>query len=534
MYYRPSQTSQTQMDSKNSFELHTWMIARFIETSETSGSSKSDKAPPHALTHYVVAACYPKMITRMEYRVSKAFRDALKPENLPKDFKFIPSDIGDAVGKLNDGRFIDFLSKYKRLNLVTSIENLVKHKNDLYNQETYTDFHKILSEILELFFKSLHGLKETHHNLKNKAPSSEQLVEIKTKINFIAMVGSGLRLLVKSRAIKRFLHNIARFLPDRAAGVDDDGDDDMDDDGDDDMDEEEDGLHSDDEGKDDELEGPGDGELDAVEQDDTMIKSHACWKSLNLGVVYIDAIWVLSKFVRTHKAISENFNISIKVLQQPCPKNSELMLSWKTLLQHETYFPGKPSPSAEEIVEFLEKFSGTRNQMSSQSTTVDQKSSKMGQKSKKNPVLTKSSPESVLMMLGALRRDIANDTFDTKIKDVTRSMETLQYISAGSAKHISRIVDKLNLLATGYLDIQDKTNEIDSVMKMVRTLADNTMLERMLQEGSPLDTGVGFKGVDHGEACIAAHCTFRDPKYFSPVSYFIIMFCSDLLILLVV
>lgn len=219
MYYRPSQTSRKKLDLKDSFELHTWMISRFIETSGTPGSSESDTAPSHSLTHYVVASCYQKMITRMEYRISKAFRDALKPGNLPDDFNFIPSNIGNATSKENDVHFINFLSKRMHLNLVTSIENLVKHKNDLYNQETYTDFHKILSEILELFFKSLVELKTIHHSLKNKAPSLEQLAKIKEIINFIAMVGSGLRWLVKSRAIKRFLYNIARFLPDRAAGV---------------------------------------------------------------------------------------------------------------------------------------------------------------------------------------------------------------------------------------------------------------------------------------------------------------------------
>ena len=35
MYYRPSLTSQEKMDLKDSFELHTWMIAKLIESSGT-------------------------------------------------------------------------------------------------------------------------------------------------------------------------------------------------------------------------------------------------------------------------------------------------------------------------------------------------------------------------------------------------------------------------------------------------------------------------------------------------------------------
>jgi hypothetical protein len=542
MYYRPLQTSQEEMDSKNSFELHTWMIARFIET------SRSGSPPDRSLSHYVIAACYEKMITRMEYRVSKSFRDTLKPDNLAKNFEF-PGQIPPIKGsKSNDGHFIDFLCKCNTLKLNTPIDNLVHHRKDLYNKETYADFHSILSELLELFFKSLVELKNIHHGLVKETPSSEELIIIKAAIDSIAVVGTVLRLLVKSQAIKRCLHSIAKLLPDRAAGVKvDDDEKDGDDDkrvGDEDeweMGEEENGLYRDHEGEDG-LE--GDDESDAVdlEEGSTITgKSQACLKSLNLVVVYIDAILVLSKFVKAQKLESDFFKINIKILLLPCHrKNDESMLSWKTLLQHEKYFPGKPSPSAKHIVDFLEVLSGARSQRSDQITTVDQKSSKKVQKSKRNPVLTESSPEFVLWMLEDLRRDAVgskNDIFHVKIGKVASAMLTLQYTLVGSAKYINLINNKLSLLATeGVYDDDDleKMKEIDGIMNMLRTLADNTKLERMLQKGSALDTGIGFKGSLHCEACIAAHCTFKDSKWFPPVSYFIIMLCSDLLILLVV
>ena len=71
----------------------------------------------------------------------------------------------------------------------------------------------------------------------------------------------------------------------------------------------------------------------------------------------------------------------------------------------------------------------------------------------------------------------------------------------------------------------DKLEMIDGIMEMLKTLADNTKLERMLRKGSPLDTGIGFKGTLHAEACqcVVAHCTFTDPEWFLTVSYFIIM-----------
>ena len=555
MYYRPSLTTQAKMDSNNSFEIHTWMIARLTE--------KSGLDVAH-LCFYVVAVCYEKMITRMTYRVSRSFRDALK--NLPPTFEY-PEKF-PKIGGSNELRFIEFLLKHKdRLELHTPIDKLVKHREDLYNKETYADFHSILCEILELFLKSLMELKVMHHNLGGKAPSSTQLIDTKAKIDFIAVVGTLLRLLVKSKAIKRCLYSIVKFLPDRAAGVKAKVDNKTDDDDDDDKhdeDEDEDGGYKDDE---DELEGDeeedggykddeeDEGGLEGDEEEDEEgpsgasikldPKPQACLKSLNLAVVYIDAILVLSKFVKNSAV---DVKIKITVLQLIHPRKVESMLPWKALLQNETYFPGKPSPSAEEIVEFLESRSNTDNQMSSQDTTDNQKSSKKGgksrkkvQKSSKLNASNEVSPESVTAELGDLRRNIREsnlemDTFTTKIDKVVDSLTKLEFSHAtpGSMKYIQSIIKQLKSAKGLYMDKLEIDVEIDEIMEMLRTLADNTRLERMLQKGSPLDTGVGFKGTLHAEACIAAHCTFSDHEWLSPVSCFLIIFGLDLLILLVV
>jgi hypothetical protein len=547
MYYRPSLTSQVQMDSKNSFEFHTWMIARLIET------LKSDMT--HFLSYYVIAVCYEKMITRMKYRVSTSFRDALK--NLPQNFEFPKQFPSINATDSNDIYFIDRLQDFtyrRRIFLKTPIKNLVKHVNDLYNQETYVDFHSILSELLELLFKSLGELRDMHHKLGEKVPSPEKLKEIIAKIEFIAIVETLLRLLVKSRAIKRCLYSIARFLPDRAAGVKAKVDNKMDDerDGDDNNErdreeEEEDGLYRDDEGNEEEELQQGQGSASELTKLET--KSQACLRSLNLAVVYTDAILVLSNFVRKER--KKKVKIDVKILLLPCPINDEKMLPWKQLLQHEKYFPGKPSPSADEMVDFLEPklASSAGNQMSRQNTTDDPKSSKKGQKSSKmslkskkipQAVATDVNPESVITTLVGLRHDIAEynlkkdlNSFDTKIKSVVSSLDALRlkYVSPGSTNYIEHIISKVNLLGKGIpYDPSDK--QIDYIVNMLRTLADNTRLEKMLRKGTPLDTGVGFKGRPHAESCIAAHCTFTDPEWFSTVSYFIIM-CSDLILLVV-
>ena len=402
MYNRPSLTSQAKMDTKNSFEFHTWMIARLIET---SGSDRVH------LSHYVIAVCYEKMITRMTYRVSKSFRNALK--NLPPVFE-IPKQFPQSnASNSNDRKFILYLREVEKcLRLHTSIDNLVKHQNDLYNQETYADFHSILCELLELFLRSLTELKVKHQKLGGKAPSLMQLNNAKEKIKFIGVVGALLRLLVKSEAIKRCLYSIVGFLPDRAAGLkanDDDDDDERD------RHDKEDGLY-----RDDEEEGEGDDELDSMGQSSASIKlepkSQACLKSLNLAIVYIDAILLLSHFVKDQKSKSIDVKIDIQILLLPCPSKDMPMLPWKTLLQNEMYFPGKPSPSTKEIVEFLDsQVSSTGNQRSSQNTTDSQKLNNLP------------SPEFVAEKVADLQCNLDCTIFNTKIDQAIDSLTMMQY-----------------------------------------------------------------------------------------------------------
>ena len=531
---RPSQTSQAEMDLNSSFELHTWMIARLVENSGPDTTSS-------LLSQYVIGVCYERMITRMTYRVSISFRDTLK--DLPLTFEFpkqFPLSVIEASA-LNDSRFITSLLEFKIfLKLHTPIDNLVKHRNDLYNQETYVDFHLILCELLELLLMSLKDLKIFHNELAGKVLSSKQHDKTMEKINFIAIVGSILRLLVMSQAIKKCLYSIAGFLPDRAASikakVDNKTDRDDDDDNEQDKDDEEDRLYRDD----DEEENEDELYVDSVGQGSESIKlgptSLACLKSLNLAVVYFDAILVLSHFVKSQNSSLVEIEIDIKILLLPCRSKDMPMLPWRTLLQHETYFPGNPSPSAKEIVDFLELWvSSTSNLESSK------KSRKSSKKSQKEPVSTEISPESVLARLAGLRGDIAHDldkdTYTTKIDEAHDLLTMVHYdddTTPGLRSHIACIISKLKSAKGLYPDKRDMRDEIDGIIDMLRTLADNTKLERMLRKGSPLDTGIGFKGRLHAEACVAAYCTSTNPEWFLPVSYFIIIFCSDLLILLVV
>jgi hypothetical protein len=49
---------------------------------------------------------------------------------------------------------------------------------------------------------------------------------------------------------------------------------------------------------------------------------------------------------------------------------------------------------------------------------------------------------------------------------------------------------------------------------MITTLADNaSRLKRMLEKGSPLDTGTGFTGSCHCEVCVASSCIFMETEW---------------------
>ena len=127
--------------------------------------------------------------------------------------------------------------------------------------------------------------------------------------------------------IKQCLYSIVRFLPDRAAGVkakvdktdNDDDDDKQDGDG------EEDGLYRDGEEDDDELEGDDDEEGQSCASIKLEPKSQACLKSLNLAVVYVDAVLVLSHFVGNQKtnqsmstSTSESYDSHIQEKKSLC------------------------------------------------------------------------------------------------------------------------------------------------------------------------------------------------------------------------
>ena len=101
-------------------------------------------------------------------------------------------------------------------------------------------------------------------------------------------------------------------------------------------------------------------------------------------------------------------------------------------------------------------------------------------------MLTEVSPESVTAVLAGLRHDIHHlnkETFTTKIDQAINSLTTLQFgdTTLGSMKYIHSIINRLKPAKGLYLNKLEMKDEINGIMEMLRTLVDNTRLERMLQ-----------------------------------------------------
>ena len=97
---------------------------------------------------------------------------------------------------------------------------------------------------------------------------------------------------------------------------------------------------------------------------------------------------------------------------------------------------------------------------------------------------TEVSPKSVKAELADLRRDIHDlnkETFTTKIDQAVDSLTTLQIgdTTPGTTMYIHSIINRLKPAKGLYPDKLEMKDEIDGIMEMLRTLADNTRLERI-------------------------------------------------------
>lgn len=469
--------SDLERTREESFETHIWMLTRLIERCGSDTRS---------LSGYVIATCYERMLMRLNYRTSESYLNALKklprfdfPEKFPK---FITTG-----NNFSDEHFVNRLAEIES-DLETPITKLMQHRgnlhneetymqrlthipDNLYNEETYMDFNTLLCELFKKLSDALVELRKHQKEAKGEL-SVKNVKSLRKQLSFISSIGTVLRLMVKSPAMKKHLHAIVAFLPSQPAGV---------------------------KRKEDEKEDGEWAELGCESQSRRTGK--ACRQWLNLMVIYFDAVLVLSQFAKTHPSIE----IAIKVLLQPLPPQH--MMPWKVLLRHKQYFPSVPEqrPSANEIIRFLEPIP-TNWQMA---------------KAREDGV----SNAAIVELLKGLRRldvranmDTFTSTIDTAMDQLTRLKWTTP-VSEPFTKSIIQRLDGFKSMLRHHTQ-DDVVEEITEIAGMIMTLSDNTMLGQMLEKGSALDTGTGFLGSCHCEVCVACYCLFMQEGWTQSVRCF--------------
>jgi len=506
---------------------------------------------PHSRTFvlYVVASCYEKMLTRMDYRISLSIRMALK--NL-LTFNYSEQLYNDRPSEIDaDASFLSALLSYApSLKLKTNFPNLARKATTphlalpLYTRETCMEFHLLLSELLERFFNELLMLKKLRgHETDTK--------KILSTLMSIAIVGSLVRPMIKGTALKKHLKVIEDFLPKgqaltRKAQEDDDEYDDM--------------------------------ELYVSDPEALMQVPLPKWQLwcnvLQLMVIHFDSAQILVGFLGRFRP---DVDFDIQVLSQPLPDHT--LVTWQKLLldigphfitiprTHEiikfldsTVEPGEQDflegATAKTVLRSLAALGNIPEGDPNFATAIDEISSQI------KMLANDPSPASALILdnLQSLRytkRDnlikaitkIANHIKKITAEVVLQSLKALGEIPQEDAKiidftaavndiifqvkmlanctsplsgmYLPTIIAKLKSLRDMWIYItQDDTiKEIAKVAEIIRTLRDNAKIHRALEVGEPLHSGKNCQASCHCEAGLAAYCCLHPEwgKFVSPL-----------------
>jgi len=443
-----------------SFDTHIWMLKTLL-----GRSGKDTKT----LQLYIIAASIPKMLYRMERHISTCYFDCLTNMKLTT-FDF-PEPPHMATTRSNDSLFIEILSQLIKFMDIPNLQlakgaEVAETPCEIYNKETYVEFHRVLCELLKSFHKSLTKLHTCRGEMLEKGMrDAGDLLQIREYLNDVRVWGRSLRAMVSGAAIEKHLKTIAHLLE-----VDD--------------------------GK-----SPStteeDTDVGATTEEDTefdALRPYSIhhnqpllpWQSykdwLKLMVIYFDAAYILSGHITRlvkRRSISTDidFDIDIKILAPSLP--TQKMLPWKELLLHEIYFPELPrnpeQPSAAELVKFLTSnfdavTEGTRNESEERITIKRIVSEGKGRLQKRK---TTFSIEEVLRLVKNLKEQqelaVAVDT--TAIDLVIERMSSLNNCSSpGWGEYTSTIIEQLKALKRPELTRPVRLVQMRGIVEMFETL----------------------------------------------------------------
>lgn len=286
---------------------------------------------PEELPEYVVASCHKKMDTRLNHVLSKPYLDFLHTTSTLIDTAGFPGFTDEfSTSEYSEQRLstdciffsavfpaiMEVLEKdFPKLRLAAKKVDGTGSFNpyDVYNKDTYMEYHTLLCELVNHF---RNGLQILSH-LK-KVQKKEDFLK---HVQYVAILGDFLQTMVWGSVIDAHLKIItkAAVIPTSC------------------------------------LEEVGSLEVDGNE-DLYAFGVLPCWQAirewLKLIVVHFDAIFILS----SHMKRVGDPRVTIKVLDVPHPGIERC--HWKETLEDEKYFPegrknDKGNPSTSEIIEFI-------------------------------------------------------------------------------------------------------------------------------------------------------------------------------------
>ncbi|KAF8914287.1 hypothetical protein CPB84DRAFT_1841014 [Gymnopilus junonius] len=343
-------------------ESHLWILSELLTV--------EDPLRHRRLLRYSIATCHPKMITRLRTTRSKMFIQSLKqlpdflfqsglvrdrhPHEISNDRTFLESFVKLTIDQSND------IVNISIPNIVALYKGLGPGDNtfELYNSETYMEFHKLLNKLLDSFQTSLESLSAS---APPDSPSHPNFIQ---HLHTIYVIGYALLTIAKGRAFQMYLKNIQPLVAPESTVEEDEG-------------QRED--QAEDRGRDigEDSESDDDREVETVLQyatvEDKQSWSKLCKAWLLLMVVHFEAADALIGFVSSadfrYKAIT------FKILTSPMVDNT--LLPWGELftnprLKFPTSDPENPiGPTNDVLYKYLTDASKASRSASSQRGAVD-------------------------------------------------------------------------------------------------------------------------------------------------------------------
>ena len=467
-----------------------------------------------ALQLYVIAVCSDKMKYRLSNGPSPLYFDCLL-RLCGKTFPFIEHP--DILPTRRDGShrdqfFLDAIPMLADFSM-TKIPNLEKVAQlalekkpfEVYNKDTYMEYHGLLCELLKCFRGSLTDLV----GLK-----SQDVKQIRQALTDVRIFGDLLWTMVRGAAIEKHLQTVADFLDtpgvvkvnkggvvgvnkEGVVGVDKEG-----------------VVGVDEEG----VVGVGDQEFEILKPF-TICRGKPLqpWESyrdwLRLQIVYFDAIQTTTRYVSSIPSL----DISIKILTPSLPDTD--MLPWSDLLTNDWYFP---QPLGKDLFDFLAQFAfdqqetelegeGSKEKKGKCKEKKGQHKEKKGQHSKATGgkgmgIETSLHFEKAIKLVKQMQEQMQESEIDTLVDSAANWMKSLKNysLSPPDRELPDKLCTRVLRLKNRHLPFGDRLEEIHGILETLDTMKVQSSLYQKLRTDTPLCCGKRFSGTRHCEACLAS------------------------------